>query len=170
MLPEEPIFKREFYEGIPLRVLNDTTCDVISHCLDSLNSIKSNEESETYAKEALELVKTRDREDLMKAGHIAGKAIEITGTNLLHSLSYPLTGHHEISHGTALGFYLKVLRDLYDFELDSGLSFLNSIVNPIVTMTEVDFNLMIDEAFDYSKSQESTLEISSADIKNRLKL
>ena len=29
--------------------------------------------------------------NLLEAGRLGGKAIEITGTNLLHSLSYPLT-------------------------------------------------------------------------------
>ena len=118
MLPEVAELRKELYEGDPQKVLNDTTCDVISHCFDSLNSTKSNEESEKYVQEALSLVKTRDKKDLMEAGHIAGKAIEITGTNLLHSLSYPLTGHFGVSHGTALGFYLKVFWDIYDFDFD----------------------------------------------------
>ena len=50
--------------------------------------------------------------DLIKAGHIAGKAIEIAPTNLLHSLSYPLTGYYNISHGIALGYFLPKISKL----------------------------------------------------------
>ena len=55
----------------------------------------------------------KDNFDLIKAGHIAGNAIEITGTNLLHSLSYPLTGHYGVSHGMALGYFLPKISKVY---------------------------------------------------------
>ena len=45
------------YADLPERVKRDTTFDVISHFLDSLTSIKRNEESEKYCSEGLRLLK-----------------------------------------------------------------------------------------------------------------
>ena len=167
ILPREPVFKEEFYSDLPDSVLNDTTCDVLSHCLDSLYSVKKTEESAKYCEEALGLIKTYEKSNIIKAGHIAGKAIEITGTNLLHSLSYPLTGHFGISHGTALGFYMNLLWDHYDGVLSYGYN-IKEILNPITK--DIDFNNMVKEAFTYDKMEESLLNVTEQQIIDRIKL
>ena len=105
--PKGVTFQGEFVESLPHEIVVETTYDVVSHCLDSLHSKKATEKSIEYCNEALELLRNKKNNfDLIKAGHTAGNAIEITGTNLLHSLSYPLTGHYGISHGIALGYFL----------------------------------------------------------------
>ena len=71
-----------------------------SQCI-GLSQINNLLESEDVlnCKKALEILRNeKNNFGLIKAGDIAGKAIEIAGTNLLHSLSYPLTGHYNISH------------------------------------------------------------------------
>ena len=173
--PQTPIFQEEFCRELPKNVINDTIIDVVSHCLDSDSSIKSNDESRSYTKEAIKLLNKGINKDVyrdvMEAGHLAGKAIEITGTNLLHSLSYPLTGHYKISHGTALGFILKYLAELYNIDFD-----FKKYINPIVDFTNVEsfeqlslkIKNIVDEAYTYDKIKESTLNIQSEEVTNKI--
>ena len=98
----------------------ETTYDVVSHCLDSLHSKKATDESKEYCNTALEWLRKYKNDNLylVKAGHEAGNAIEIAGTNLLHSLSYPLTGYYGVSHGMALGYFLpKILKFIVELSL-----------------------------------------------------
>ena len=105
--PRDVIINSEFL-NLPYGVVAETTFDVVSHCLDSMNSRKATKESVEYCNRALKILRNsgRGNVDLIRAGREAGKAIEIAGTNLLHSLSYPLTGHYGVSHGLALGYFL----------------------------------------------------------------
>ena len=84
---------------------------------------------------------------MINAGHIAGKAIEITGTNLLHSLSYPLTGHYGISHGIALGYFLPKISKFM------GLNVSDIIGNDKIDL-DIDIDFVIKEAFKYKKINE----------------
>jgi len=119
MLPGDIILNGLFVEDLPDEVVMSTTCDVVSHCLDSMSSKKATDESVGYCKEALDIIRNKkDNFDLINAGNIAGKAIEIAGTNLLHSLSYPLTGHYGISHGLALGYFLPKLSKYMGYNID----------------------------------------------------
>ena len=87
---------------------------------------------------------------MIRAGHIAGRAIEITGTNLLHSLSYPLTGNYGISHGTALGYFLPKISKLMDYDV-------SDIVGDIKIDLDIDIDFVIDEALKYNKIYESDI-------------
>ncbi|MCH9644451.1 MAG: iron-containing alcohol dehydrogenase [Gammaproteobacteria bacterium] len=105
--PGEIYFNESFLDGMPRQVLEYTTYDVVSHCLDSMWSKNATTESKQYVDQAIAMIKDRKNDiDLIKAGHIAGRAIEITSTSLLHCLSYPLTGIYGVPHGKALGFLL----------------------------------------------------------------
>ena len=59
---------------------------------------------------ALEILENKKgtNADLVQAGNLAGKAIQITPTTILHSLSYPLTGRYGISHGKAMSFFVFI--------------------------------------------------------------
>jgi len=48
------------------------------------------------------------REGMLKAAHLAGKAINITRTTGPHALSYYLTSHYDIPHGQAVAIFLPV--------------------------------------------------------------
>ena len=148
MMPKDIILNGFFLEDLSDEVVKSTTYDVVSHCLDSLCSKKSNKDSETYCKEALNILRSKkDNFDLIKAGDIAGKAIEITGTNLLHSLSYPLTGHYNISHGIALGYFLPKLSKFMGYDVDD-------IIGECNIDLDIDIDFVLDEAFKYEKIYE----------------
>ena len=163
MLPGDVILNGLFVEELSEAVVMSTTCDVVSHCLDSMSSRKATEESISYCKEALNVLRNKEHNfDLIKAGRIAGKAIEIAGTNLLHSLSYPLTGYYNISHGMALGYFLPRLSKFMGYNVDD-------IIGEYKIKLEFDLDLVIKEAFKYEKINEFNKFISINKLKEILK-
>lgn len=163
-LPNQVHFKSSFMQGLPDDILINTTCDALSHCLDSLNSTKSTELSLKYCKEALGLLEQKEnKEILLKAGHLAGKAIQITGTNLLHCLSYPMTGHYNIPHGKALAYLLpRIGKLMADIDINT------IIYDCHVELTNIDFNFIVDEALKYDKIYESKLSFDATTLKELL--
>ena len=162
MLPKDVILNGLFIEDLSEEVIMSTTCDVVSHCLDSMSSIKATDESISYCKEALHILRTeKDNFGLIKAGDVAGKAIEIAGTNLLHSLSYPLTGHYNVSHGIALGYLLPRLSKFMGFDVDD-------IIGEYKIELEFDKRFVIQEALKYPKIYEFNKDISEEILYEKL--
>ena len=156
MKPTQIAMNYLFVENLPDSVVKDTTYDVVSHCLDSMYSRNKTEKSLEYCNSALELLREEESYknfNLIRAGHIAGRAIEITGTNLLHSLSYPLTGHYGISHGTALGYFLPKISELMNYDV-------SDIIGDIKIDLDIDLDFVINEALKYNKIYESDIFIS----------
>lgn len=89
-----------------------TKTDCFCHIIESFNSKKATKESKSFCKTALEkLLKyhiTKDINDLIDAGNWAGRAIEITGTNFLHAISYIFTLDYGLCHGDALKAALEI--------------------------------------------------------------
>ena len=155
--PKDVIINSEFLD-LPYDVKAGTTFDVVSHCLDSLNSEKATKESIDYCNKALDILRNMGKGniDLIRAGRVAGKAIEIAGTNLLHSLSYPLTGYYGVSHGLALGYLLPKISKLMNNDV-------GDIIDEYSNFTfdfDIDLEMVIDEALKYDKIYESNIRIS----------
>ena len=164
--PRDVIIDSEFL-NIPYIVKAETTFDVVSHCLDSLNSKKATTKSITHCNTALKLLRngSNGNVDLIRAGREAGKAIEIAGTNLLHSLSYPLTGYYSISHGLALGYFLPKISDFMMHDVDGIISqFSNFTVD-----FDIDLEMVVDEALKYNKIYESNIFIDRKTLLEVLK-
>ena len=155
LMPDKVIFKKLHVNKLPDSVIMSTTCDVLSHCIDSLISVKATSKSKKYCYDAIKFIENKKHNiDLIKAGHIAGKAIEITGTNLLHSLSYPLTGYYGISHGIALGYFLPKISKFLGFNIDSIIKDYN------ICLEDIDLKFVIKEAFKYDKINECKIDIN----------
>jgi alcohol dehydrogenase class IV len=158
-IPTETIIKKQFFEKLPETVKQYTFCDAISHCIDSLGSLKSTNESRALATKAKEMLTgAQDTENLIKAGIIAGQAIEITPTTLLHALSYPMTGIYGIPHGKALGILLKYLKPLVEFDIEEYYNI------DIESIDHIDFELVALLAYRYNKIQNFHKPISIDDI------
>lgn len=101
-----------FLENLPKEIIKSTTYDALAHTLDSYWSKKATKESKNLSKKAHSILikqienNYNDMVEIIKAGNIAGKAIEITGTNMTHAVSYPLTALYDIPHGLALGWLI----------------------------------------------------------------
>jgi len=109
---KRPILKMDYNMPInlPHSVRQSTTFDALSHAIESLWSKKATSQSKKYSKKAIYLVNryfdNNDINILINAGNLAGQAIAITKTNVVHATSYPITIKYGIDHGTACGMLL----------------------------------------------------------------
>jgi len=156
------IMKPEYLETLPDDFYQYSKADCICHALESLISKNANEESRFYASTALELINKGNREDDLIASILAADAFEITGTNLLHALSYPLTAIYGIPHGKALMFLLPrmlpYVEDILEFDI------------PIKNIIEldVDMELIVEESLKYPKIFETRKPINKEVLINLL--
>lgn len=115
----EPLFLKD----LPKEIIESTSYDALAHTLDSFWSKKSTSKSKQLSLKAYLMIIEqieKNYEDLVRliqAGNIAGQAIEITGTNMTHAISYPLTALYGISHGLALGWATPSCVDYQEFNL-----------------------------------------------------
>jgi len=139
------ILKPEYLKTLPADVYTYSKTDCVCHALESLISVKATPESRFYASLAFELINKDNPEDMLTASLLAADAFEITGTNLLHALSYPLTAIYGIQHGEALLFLLPrvlpYIEDLVDVNI------------PVERYIKVDADLehVVEEALKYPK-------------------
>ena len=163
-VPQHVHFVDRYIADLPSQILEYTMYDVVSHCYDSLWSNKATAESRHYAREALSLIKNRSAGiDVIHAGHVAGKAINITSTSLLHCLSYPLTGRYGIAHGKALGLLLPAVCQWMGEDVQDILG----IFNVEITI-DIDYNRVVAEALQYPKIFNTNRPINPPDLLNML--
>ena len=143
-IPKEVRIIGESLVGLPDDIVLWTKCDMIAHCLDVKWSSGATIDSIGLADRALDLIGSSDSNlSLVNAGIIAGRAIEITPTTILHSLSYPLTGFYNIPHGKALSYLIPRLAEYLGQKIPD-IKYVNDI-------GEIDWNLVVDKAYEYDK-------------------
>ncbi len=111
------------YKNLPIKLsdlaIQRTMFDCNCHILESKFSIKANWQSLEYCRLAeIQMGKWLAKgnvTNLIEAGNLAGMAIEITGTNFIHSISYVLTLQYGYCHGDALKEALQI-RKRPDFQ------------------------------------------------------
>lgn len=91
---------------LPDKVVDSTFWDCVGHIKDSRNSRKATRTSLLYCDLAeiylQTFLKSKNVVDLIEGGNFAGRAIEITGTNFYHAISYVLTLDYGYDHGQAV--------------------------------------------------------------------
>ncbi len=113
ILPDYAIVDYRLTKSLPKNQTASTGMDALSQAIESYWCVYSNDESKTYAKEAINLsIKylrdavnnptDKSREAMAKAAHLAGKAINISKTTASHAISYPITSYFGIAHGHAV--------------------------------------------------------------------
>ena len=106
--------------GLSPRLTAIAGMDALCQAIESLWSVGSCAESESWASEAVTLIMAilevavlkptpASRESMSRAAHLAGKAIDITKTTAPHALSYALTTEYGIPHGHAVALTLGSL-------------------------------------------------------------
>lgn len=154
-VPKEVHVVPEMIESLPEQQKLWTTYDALSHCLDSSWNVRRNKESLSYVQEALEIIKSNPSTvELVKAGNIAGKAIEISPTTILHSMSYPLTGFYNIPHGRALGYLLPRVCKFMDVDLSEYIQ------SPEILLPDIFRHELAKEAMTYKKIYDIDKEIT----------
>ncbi len=127
-IPDVIIFDSSVLDTLPLEGRKATVSDSFSHSIESMWSVNCNEESKSYAKEAIKLiVNNMDKyfsgdssvnSDMFRASYLAGKAINITQTTAGHAMCYKLTSLYGIKHGQAA---ILVNSELVPFMYNKGL-------------------------------------------------
>ena len=148
------IVELAYSNNLPRTIVGNTECDAISHALESLWSANSSFISRKLAYEALNNLCDRNR--LIEAGNLAGMAIEITGTNLIHGASYPLTGFYKISHGHAVGIMLPVITKFMGTKIGFPAR--------IVPEMDYDIKLLAEEAITYEQIHTSIKNVTIHDM------
>lgn len=156
---EKPItvVKPEYLETLPEEIGEYSKADCLCHVLESLTSKKSSNQVWFYASKALSLI---SKGDWLNASLLAGDAIEITGTNLIHALSYALTSKYKIPHSKALAFLLPKFLSLYSVDVPS--------IIPYKPDLDIDIKWVIEEAFTYSKISDCNFPVSEEILRRLL--
>jgi len=138
------------FRTLPIEVIKATSYDALGHSLESYWSKNATDISKRFAKKSFEIVAEEIRngylhlDKLIEGGIFGGKAIEITGTNVVHAISYPLTGIYGIPHGVAVGLVLPAVARFIGCEFKIP-------EYKITIKKDFDVNLISDEAMNYSQ-------------------
>lgn len=120
ILPNYAIVDSQFVVNNPSNLKASTAMDAYCQAIESYWAVKSTSESKEYAKKAILLCKeniekyvnTQDEsaaQNMAKASHFAGKAINISRTTAAHALSYKITSEYKIPHGHAVAYSIAGL-------------------------------------------------------------
>lgn len=120
ILPDFVIADSQFVECAPRYLKACSAIDAYCQAIESFWAVKATDESKKYALEAIEIcrdyivqaVNTNDpkaNEMMVKAAHLAGKAINISRTTAAHALSYKITSKYNIPHGHAVALSIANL-------------------------------------------------------------
>jgi alcohol dehydrogenase class IV len=120
ILPDVAIVDPLLTHSMPRSVTAATGLDAFCQAVESVWSVGATEQSLDFATRALALARDNldaavgdptptARRAMCEAAHLAGKAINITKTTAPHALSYWLTMHRGIPHGTAVALFLGPL-------------------------------------------------------------
>lgn len=166
------IMRTDFLQDIPKTVIKKTCYDALGHALDSYWSKKRNTKSKYLSIKAHKLLiasikkNFQNTYDIINAGNIAGEAIEITGTNMTHAISYPLTATYNIEHGIAVGC---AIQPSYQWQkCDLELPSLNISINQI-DKNEKFFKTIAMGAMSYSKIHDAISDITESELIKLLK-
>lgn len=153
----------DFLKTLPKKIARTTSYDALSHALESYWSKDATDISKGFALASFEMVADQiendylDLEQLVEGGNLAGKAIEITGTNIAHAISYPLTGIYGVPHGLAVGFVLPAVARHVGCEI--------RIPNYKMELEKkFDVNLVASEAMSYSQIHNATKNINKKQV------
>lgn len=157
----KPILKiiPAFLRTLPKNIIRATSYDALSQALESYWSKKATNTSRIFARRAAEMVVKQikndypDLEKLIEGGNLSGKAIEITGTNIAHAISYPITGFYDVPHGLAVGLVLPAVAKYVECELGVPEYKINLNKN-------FDINLIAREAMTYIQIHDAIKDIN----------
>lgn len=118
-IPDAVLMDPNALKTLPLYQKKATMCDALCHAIESFWSVNSTEESKGYSKTAIQgvlgnmsgyLENTEEgNAGMLRAAHIAGKAINITQTTAGHAMCYKITSLFCSAHGHAAVLCDRVL-------------------------------------------------------------
>ena len=152
-IPEAVLFDSSVLNALPIYQKKATMLDALCHAIESMWAVKSNEESQKYAYEAIRLVIDNldaylndletANENMFKAANLAGKAINITSTTAGHAMCYKLTSMYDLAHGHSVGLVVSglfpyIINNLDDYNDPRGKDYLISSLDKIAKAMKLD--------------------------------
>jgi alcohol dehydrogenase class IV len=187
---EKPILKMDYDmpKNLPFNVRQSTTFDALSHAIESFWSKNATLQSKKFSKKAIYLIKKYLNEldhplsrnainELITAGNLAGQAIAIAETNVVHAASYPITIEYGIDHGTACGMLVPYFVEYMDFETLPELFNLDSTEKLVALLKRsfipprienFDVKLIARKAAKYDKARRGSKDISEKEFEKIL--
>lgn len=173
ILPEYTIVDAQFAKFNSKYLKACTAMDTYCQAIESYWAVKSTNESQEYAKEAIKLCRdnivnyvnsnsSEAEENMAIASHLSGMAINISRTTAAHALSYKITSDYNIPHGHAVALSMADLfvanqkickNDCYDTR---GVEYVCDRINEILSILNVSdfkkywFSLMNTLALEYN--------------------
>ncbi len=122
LVPRIAILDPSILKHLPKNLLIWTALDAFSHALEAYVSSKATVLSDIIALRSIQTIikslevalrgEDRALEELHIASMMAGMAINITGTNLVHAMGYYLTARHGVHHGLGNAVVMPVAMEL----------------------------------------------------------
>jgi len=117
MRPTHVILDADLTMSVPPVITASTGIDALAQAIESYWSVGATEESRRYAREAVQRAAGTlagavhentawNRDEMIVAANLAGKAIDVSRTTAPHALSYKLTSDFGLLHGHAVGMTL----------------------------------------------------------------
>jgi alcohol dehydrogenase class IV len=99
------IYKDKYLKKLPKEIEAASKIDCMCHLIESILSPNACDKSDYLVQKSIIFIRNGD---WLKGSVYAGNAINITGTNLIHGLSYGITGKYNLPHGIALAEILNL--------------------------------------------------------------
>jgi len=119
LLPEDVLLDASVLKTLPDYQKKSTLMDALCQAIESYWSLNATEESKKYAKEAIQLIlenikayfhgESQALPKILKASHLAGKAINLSKTTAAHAMSYKITSLYGLAHGHAVAICMPSL-------------------------------------------------------------
>lgn len=129
LYPDTALLDPELTLGLPADITASTGMDALTHAIESFTSLQAHFISEPLAFKAIEIISAHLRgavfsgEDLesrsfmMKASHLAGMSLSMSGVGAVHALAYPLGAFFDVPHGLANAVMLPYVLE-YNYPAD----------------------------------------------------
>jgi len=170
-IPKKHILQPNLLQTLPVDQIISSGLDALSHSLESYWSINSTKMSRKYSLSAMNFLVSNfkkalkyDEEALMYmlvGANLAGRAINITKTNVCHAISYPLTEIYGIPHGIACAMTLPYFTKKM---MGKDISF----IKRYLPTYKIDKKKIADIAFKSGKLKDCPKLVTKLDIKKAL--
>ena len=122
--PKAAVMIPELTRSMPPRLTLATGLDALSHAMEAFWAKARNPLSQALALDSIARIKralpialedgddVRARQEMSLGSLLAGLAFSTTKTTACHSMSYPLTLHHNVEHGFAAALTLSALMEI----------------------------------------------------------
>ena len=171
------VLKPHYMVGLEGEKLADTLADCLCQGVESMLSVNANDVTNFYVEQAFNLLKTnnltiRNVLDKINASILIGFAMEKTGTNILHALSYAMYSINDVPHGKSLRYLLPKFIKYFRKNIPKKISNIDFRVMPVVENIYDDFDNgeIVDEALTYGKIQKTILKINRSILIDMMRL